>query len=419
MITVNEHKTSSYDCYAAKTAHKDIVALAGCLPLPVSQYQGVDALVFDIYAMMLDKGTASMSKMVIAEKCEAIGASIQFSAHKRYLTWQLSCLRVDLQEMLSLVAALLSEAVFPQKEWMLLKKQMMTHLTEELGDPETQAETKLSQSMYDSKHPSCDISTADQIDFIKAFDLSVCQQVHQHMVGQKICCVSVGDLTLEQLVPLCDDAWSGRVDAAVRECVFEAMPEERGIIDLDMADKPSITCLWGKAIPYDITHPDYWSLKLGVDVLGGGCFSSRLMSTVREKSGLTYRIASYLKDFELGLHGCWVTYASFGYDQVRQGIEETQEQQRLWFEKGVTEKEISLRKQSILNRQALGWSKTKVVAASVLHGLMNGYGKDYLTVFPDKIKSVNTEEVNRAIRRWASIDELFQVRAGSLPKELV
>ena len=180
-------------------------------------------------------------------------------------------------------------------------------------------------------------------------------------------------------------------------------------------DKPSITCIWAYPLPFDLSSDWFMPTKMAVDILGGGGFSGRLMKTVRDESGLTYRIGSNLRDIEKGFEGYWQMYASFGVNELAEGIKQTCYQQSLWFRDGVKQEELDLRKQSLLGQQSLSWTRTSAVARSLMYGLMNGYGPDYLDIYPQLVKSVSLDDVNKAIREWGSPDKAMSVYAGSLP----
>ena len=418
MLSRELYKGDSFECTFVPSMHKDIVTMTGALALPVSEYVGDESVVFDLYAALLIKGTTHLTKMQIAEKCESIGASLSFQAHKRYLVWRMSCLRDDVHNMLELLTTILAEPTFPESEWQLLQRQILTQLREDSNDPEAQADIHLNQAFFSKDHPNFIHSTREQIAAMEAFSVDVCHRLHAFMRQQPIVCVAVGDLPVAELKSTMSRLWHGR-HGTPPPCpqVPLCATTSRSYV-MEMVDKPSIVCLWGKALPFDITHPDYWPLRLGIDILGGGGFNSRLMSTVREQSGLTYRIYSTIKDMELGLQGYMVTYASFGQEQVEQGVRETREQIDLWVQQGIHEEELALKKQTLLNRQAMTWSKTSAIAGTILYGLMNGYGHDYIDHFSRLVSDVTLSQVNEALKRWCQPDGIQLVVAGSVPESM-
>ena len=88
MIKVHSYEHSAYTLHVAKTVHQDIVTLVGSRLIPWWDKFPCDHVIFDVYSMMLDRGTESASKMAIADKLESMGASIHFSMQSRFVMWQ-------------------------------------------------------------------------------------------------------------------------------------------------------------------------------------------------------------------------------------------------------------------------------------------------------------------------------------------
>lgn len=419
MIKVASTKQLTYDLHVANTPHKNIVTLVGTRMIPWWIDISHRHVIFDVYGMMLDRGTESYSKLEIAEKLESIGASIHFSMQSRYLLWQVSCLTEDFAYVMQLVNEMLQFASFPEKEWHLLQQQLLVQIQEAFSDTEVQADIHVSQQLYTADHPHYQLSSFDEMMQIKSLTIDDLKECHR-LVTQlsHMTCVVVGDSNLEE----CERIFEG-LDLDMSQSNLVKVPSVSVRVpnsshkEIHIVDKPSITCVWAYPLPFDLTSEWFMPTKLAVDILGGGGFSGRLMKTVREESGLTYRIGASLRDIEKGFEGYWQMYASFGRNELAEGVKQTEYQQKLWYESGVTKEELDLRKQSLLGQQALSWTRTSSIARSLMYGLMNGYGPDYLDVYPKLISEVSYASVNEAIERWGSARNVVQVLSGSLPEK--
>src|SRR5699024_10309459 len=87
------------------------------------------------------------------------------------------------------------------------------------------------------------------------------------------------------------DGWSGGVDYQRRTPA--PAPPEAAALAVPMKDKASVSVMWGQSTGLRYTDADYLPLRVGVSILGEG-FTGRLMSTVRDKEGLTYGIGASL-----------------------------------------------------------------------------------------------------------------------------
>jgi len=91
-----------------------------------------------------------------------------------------------------------------------------------------------------------------------------------------------------------------------------------------MADKTSVSVVFGQTTGLKYSDPDYQALRLATAVLGGSGFSGRLMQTVRDKEGLTYGIYSAASN-DTFADGDWkitATFARQGYHARRTRLSE-------------------------------------------------------------------------------------------------
>ncbi len=78
-----------------------------------------------------------------------------------------------------------------------------------------------------------------------------------------------------------------------------------------------MTVLFGQASGLRYSDPDSLPLRVGTAILGQG-FTGRLMSTVRDKEGLTYNIGASMGDDSI-VDGVWEVSASFAPALLEQG----------------------------------------------------------------------------------------------------
>ena len=80
--------------------------------------------------------------------------------------------------------------------------------------------------------------------------------------------------------------------------IHQQMPPQPGLALRSIPSRQNIDFSIGAPLPITMHHPDYAPLLFGITVLGKwGGFTGRLMSTVREKEGLTYGIYAGTETF--------------------------------------------------------------------------------------------------------------------------
>jgi zinc protease len=55
------------------------------------------------------------------------------------------------------------------------------------------------------------------------------------------------------------------------------------------------------------------------------------------------------------------------------------------------------------------------MASALLMAVNRGYDVDWLDDFPSKVKALTLEQVNGAIRKYLNPNQMFLVKAGTMP----
>ena len=91
-------------------------------------------------------------------------------------------------------------------------------------------------------------------------------------------------------------------------------------------------------------------------IFGSG-FTSRLMSTVRDKEGLTYHIGASVADDTFN-DGDWRINATFAPSLLDKGLASTQRELLRWSQDGVTAAELEARKNDLVGSFQVGLATT-------------------------------------------------------------
>ncbi len=138
------------------------------------------------------------------------------------------------------------------------------------------------------------------------------------------------------------------------------------------------------------------------------------MSTVRDKEGLTYDIGAGVTEDTL-TGGAWELTASFAPKLLDKGIESSRREMLKWWKDGITERELSLRKQGMIGSYFVGLATTGGVASTILSSIQRGYDLAWLDRYPKAVDSLNLSEVNAAIKTHLNPEAMVLVEAGSIP----
>jgi zinc protease len=151
---------------------------------------------------------------------------------------------------------------------------------------------------------------------------------------------------------------------------------------------------------------------MAIYVLGGN-FSARLMQTIRDEAGLTYGIGSSLSGTGFGSDGYWSIWATFAPDLLEKGKRATRNQIKEWYNNGITEKELNEKKTTIMGAYKVGLDSTGGLAARILSNAQQREKIEHLDKYPEIIKNISLDKVNKTIKKYIKPKQLTFVAAGT------
>jgi zinc protease len=171
----------------------------------------------------------------------------------------------------------------------------------------------------------------------------------------------------------------------------------------------------GAHLPLTYADPDYYPFLFGLMVLGKwGGFAGRLMSTVREKEGLTYGIYARAEAVTKGEEGDWRIMTFFAPEKAAQGLTSTLREIRLIKEKGITKEEFERFKAIDSTGEALLHDYVLRLAADTHNLQLAGLSLAEMKEWKRSRERVKREEVNAALRKHLDLAKLAVGIAGPI-----
>ncbi len=411
----SRQKVAGIDVVAFKTGVKDVVTIRGGLPAGDSRSPDTNSALADLTAGMLDKGTTTHDKFAIAKLLGDAGASINFGTNSAALNISAKCLRKDLPLVLGLIAEQLRSPAFSPEEFAKLKKQVTGQTRRAMEDVDFRSDIAFNNAVYPPGHANHDAPTAQFLADVDKATLDEVKAFYKEFYGPAAMkLVIVGDVdpdaTRSELgkvfagwtggSPAPKSAKAGHLDAARDQNVF-------------MADKASVSVVWGQATQLRYGDPDALALRLGTAALGSG-FTGRLMANVRDKEGLTYGIYSAVTH-DTYADGDWHIGAQFAPELLEKGLASTKRQLDLWYKDGITAAELANNKGKFVGSYKLGLSTTGGMATTVLATMNRDLPLSFIDEFSDKINALTVTDVNGAIKKHLDPDKMVVIKAGTVP----
>ncbi|MDR2092097.1 MAG: insulinase family protein [Azoarcus sp.] len=356
---------------------------------------------------LLDAGAGDLDEQAISERRADLGMILGggVDEDRASLTLRTLSSATERDAAVALTATLLARPTFPEAVLERERTRALAGLRESLTKPAVLAERAFTAAIY-ANHPYGRNISAESLDAIRRDDLVA---FHARHYGARNASVSiVGDLDrataekiaidLTQNLPTGDSADIPPPPALPKGGLTRiANPSAQAHI---LIGQPGMSR----------KDPDYFPLLVGNYVLGGGGFTSRLMSEVREKRGLVYDIHSYFEPrrvagpFQIGLQ----TRGS----QRELALRVVRDTLAAFIEKGPTEKELRMARNNLAGGFGLRLDANAKILGYV--SLIGFYGLplDWLERYPREVVAVSRQAVRDAFARRIHPGSLVTVIAG-------
>jgi len=406
---------SGTDVIIYPTGVQDVVTIKGSLPAGDAMAGDGNIAVPTLCGMLLDQGTTKQDKFAIANKLEAVGATIDFNVGTQLVDISAKCLKKDVPLVISLIAEQLRSPAFTPEEFAKAQAQYAGSLQRSLESTDFRATDAFTRAVYPLGHPNRQPPTEELLAAVQSAKLDEVKAFHAKYYGPAhLTLVLVGDVdvpVIQREAAAAFAGWTGGSDVIhPAKATSTDAPREQTVF---MPDKTSVTVIMGHASGLRYRDADYQALKTATAILGSG-FTGRLMGNVRDKEGLTYGIGSRLANDEES-DGDWRISATFAPALLEKGIASTRRQLTLWYNEGVTDKEVADRKTNLVGSFKVSLATTDGMSAALITAVHRGLDVAWLDEYPKKIESLTTAEVNAAIKQHLKPEKMYLIQAGTVP----
>ncbi|MGO9036411.1 MAG: M16 family metallopeptidase [Steroidobacteraceae bacterium] len=415
-MTDNSHRSqvAGIDLITYQTNVKQVVIIVGALPAGDAMAGPDNIAIPTLTGMMLDRGTKTLDKFAIAKQLDDVGAEISFGVGAQSLEIRAKCLKKDMPLVLRLVAAELRDPAMLAAEFAKAKQQFVGNLQDAMHNTEERAQEAFDRAIFPPGHPNRPHSLEEFLAAAKSATLDQAKAFHARYYGPAhLTLVLAGDVPVEEAqAEIAKDfaGWTGGQDFI--HAAGPAVPRGPATVVVPIKDKPSVSVILGQPTGLRYRDPDALPLRVGTAILGRG-FTGRLMRIVRDKEGLTYNIDAEVSNDSIA-DGAWSISASFAPALLERGLTSTRSVLANWWQDGVTEDELAVRKQGILGTYLVGLATTRGLASIILTTVQRGYGLDWLDAYPQMVQALTRDQVNKAIRTHLDPSTMVLIEAGSV-----
>ncbi|MBI4086663.1 insulinase family protein [Candidatus Kaiserbacteria bacterium] len=379
---------------------------------PVSDIK--DRMLAPLYADLIQRGTASHSRKEFAAAVEALGARLDVTSDRVGITIDGCALAGTFPRLLDLVKEMLERPAFNKKEMDQVHKQYAQYLHDEADNARTQAYLGFTQALFAKNHPYYRPSADTRRTFLRSVTRKSYLDFHKKLFAVHGIVSTSGTEAHRQSTAKLFSTFGKTKDTTLL-APASAAPHATETTYRTVHDKANIELYIGNVLPLTLSDSSFLPFNFGLQVLGKwGGFSGRLMSTVREKEGLTYTIYARTEGITKDRLGMWYIFTFFTPKDLDKGLASTKREIARIAQKGVTPKELTTFKELLKNQFILAHESDAKTLALYHDALCAGMTPAEVAAQYDAMQTLTQKEVNAALRQHLDPTRLVISGAGPI-----
>lgn len=384
-----------------------LIIKAGAAQDPAGK-PGVASLV----ASLLDQGTAMKTSEGIANLVESAGGVLGVGAGNELSFVNAGVIKDKFDVVLGLMAELVQQPAFDQKEIDRLKQQALSGMQVSYEDPDFVAGVVIDRLMY-GFHPYGQPpgGTLDSLAKLTRNDLLAFHRTW--FAPNNAILAIVGDLAADDMLAGVEKAFGSWPTRAVpAQAQAEPPPPTWRVV---VVDKPGAvqTEIRAGQLTLPRTSPDWLTLELLIRILGGEG-ANRLFGVLRTDRGLTYGASADLQTFKFS--GGYVAATNTRTETTGEALRLLVDEITRLTRERVGERELGGVQDFFGGNFPLTIETPSAIAIQVLNQLFYGLDLKSLEQMRDQVSMVTADQLQAVARKWLKSDRLSIVLVGDASK---
>ena len=363
--------------------------------------------VTNLMTALIEEGTGDLDSQGFAAARDALAAEFSFDAGSDALSVSARMLTENRDAAADLLRQALTAPRFDTLSIERVRGQVLSNISANDEDPEKLA-ARAFDAMAWGEHPygSDPDGTAQSVAALTRDDILAAHRAT--LAHDRIYVAASGDIGATDLGLLLDTLLGGLPATGAPLPPKGTWGMTGGVTVKDYPVPQSVVLFGHEGIRRN--DPDFFAAFLLNEVLGGGRFSARLMTEVREKRGLTYGIGTWIAPLDLGE---WIG-GQFSSDntKVAEAIGIVRAEWTRAATGGITAEELATAKTYLTGSYPLRFDGNGAIANILVGMQMEGLPIDYPVSRNAKIEAVTLADVARVAKRVLTPEALHFVVVG-------
>jgi zinc protease len=367
--------------------------------------EGTDRILGDL----LSYGTTRLDRIVFEEALDKIGAKVHAGT-----SFSLEVLPDDFDRGVELLADNLLHPALPETAFKAVQQRTRQAVAGQLQSPIYRSGRAFLKAIYPEKDPTLREATPESVGSITLEDV---RDYHRQVFRPDLTTVVIiGKLTPEHARAVIEK-YFGQWNASGAKPDTDLPPAPRNkASETAVPDRSRVQdeVTLGQTFELKRQDDDYYALQLGLQVLSGGFYASRLYQDLREKSGLVYSINAQLQSSKTRSvfavsYACDPPNVAKARSLVERNLRDMQT-------KPVTSTELEQAKVLLLRNIPLSESSIHSIAGGLLDRSLRDLPLDEPISAAKRYAALTDADVQAAFSKWLKLEDLAQVVLGPNPK---
>lgn len=363
--------------------------------------------VVNLMTALIEEGAGDLDAQGFANARDDLAASFGFRAGTDGTSISARFLTENRDQAMDLLHLALTKPRFDAEAVERVRGQVLAGIRSDLKDPNTIAGQQFNRLAY-GMHPygsSGDgteesVASLSREDILAAFASAITRE--------HIYVAATGDITAADLGALLDKLLGDLPSKGGSLPKRADFALKGGVTVVDFPGPQSVIQFGHQGIKRD--DPDFFTAFMLNEILGGGRFTARLMTEVRDKRGLTYGISTYLAAMDQA--EIVAGQFSSANTTTAQAIDIVRAEWARAATEGVTEEELAKTKTYLTGSYPLRFSGNAQIARILVGMQADDLPIDYAQTRNAKIEAVTLKDIKRVAARLLQPDALHFVVVG-------
>ena len=366
--------------------------------------EGVDNVLEGLFTY----GTTTLDRLAFQTALDDIAADETAGT-----SFSLNVLKGHFARGVELLADHILHPALPAEAFKIVQQETSAALAGELQSPAWRAGHALAEGLYPAGDPKLRHATPETI---ATLDLDAVRNYHRTVFRPDLTTIVViGAVTpaeAKEVIERHFGAWRAAGPRPVTDLppvplnrpFAVTVPDQSRVQDeVTMAQTLGLTRM----------HPDYYSLQVGLHVLSGGFYATRLYRDLRERAGLVYTVEAFLHaDKARSLFGVFYGSDPQNVSRARSLVEQNL---HIMQTVPVSPEELRQAKTILLRQMLLARTSSAGIAAKYLESVLAGLPLDEPERAAQRYRAISSGQVRKAFARWIRPAAFVQVTRGPEP----